>query len=473
LSTTSSALAESLESRILPWELPDPDTESTLPAYRLALDRLYRYSEIERSGAQRALGQDRKLDRMRTLLHALGTPQASFATVLVAGTKGKGSIAALLGSILHAAGYRVGRYTQPHLYSYRERTWARGQYVTVAEITQLVDIMEDAIALVQARSDELGPLTTFDVGTALTLLHFARVGVEIAVIEVGVGGANDATNALEPILSVIGPVGLDHVDVLGDTLAAIARQKAGVARKGIDVVVGRQEPQGLEAIRADLVQKGARQWSFGGSVGWIADDCCSGPFDVYGPSGPMSDLQIPLIGHFQRDNACLALAAGQLLDLRGWPISEAAIRSGLISVQWPGRFQRIMTQPLTIVDGAHNPTSARVLAATVRHYLAGRPVTLVLGMSDSKDLAGTLAELAPVARRLIATRASHSRACDPTRLVEAASSLAIEADCIPDPLEAVTAADREQSSDGVTLITGSLFLVGDVMEWLRREGARP
>jgi len=226
---------------IIPWRLPPPDTRSENEAYHRALAKIYAFSEAPRSPGEIALARDHKLERMRSLLGLLGSPQARFSTVLVAGTKGKGSTAAMLASILEAGGLRVGRYTQPHLYSYRERTWAAGRFIEEDEVVALGDEMADALSTIDAHRGELGPLTTFDVGTALSLLHFARRSVEIAVVEVGVGGGNDATNALEPILTLIGPIGLDHADVLGHDLIDVARAKAGVMRRGVDVIVAPQE----------------------------------------------------------------------------------------------------------------------------------------------------------------------------------------------------------------------------------------
>lgn len=403
---------------------------------------------------------------MRTLLHFLGTPQASFTTILVAGTKGKGSVAALLTSILDAAGYRVGRYTQPHLYSYRERTWACGDYISEEELEAELEAMEEALDLVEDFRDELGPLTTFDVGTALTLLHFAHTRVQLAVVEVGVGGANDATNVLEPALALIGPVGLDHVEVLGHSLRDVALHKVGVSRRGIHVVVGRQETEALEAVREGTAARGAYLRELGAHFDWVADDPCSGPFDARGPLVELEGLETPLIGQFQRDNAVMAVAAAQLLDCEGWPVSQRAIRDGLAAVQWPGRFQTVVTDPLTILDGAHNPTSGKALAATVRDYLRGKPVTLVLGMSRTKDLEATLAELAPVAEHAVITRASHPRGCDPDQLAEAARGVGLDATIVPSPADAVRAAWDRVAPGGATLVTGSLFLVGDVLEWL-------
>ena len=451
---------------VIPWNLPPPDNQSSSDSYRHALSRIYAFSEAPRSAEEIALGRERKLDRMRALLGLLGFPQARFGTVLVAGTKGKGSTAAMLASIVAAAGVRVGRYTQPHLYSYRERTWACGRYIEEHEIAKLLDSMAEALALIERGRGDLGPLTTFDVGTALSLLHFARKGVELAVVEVGVGGANDATNVLEPILAVIGPVGLDHVDTLGHSLVDVARAKAGVLRRGIDAVVADQEPCVEETIGHAAEELGARLFQARAEAPSTVDPEC--PFHVLAPDVTEENLTTPLAGGFQRTNAAMAVTAAQLLRRGGLPVTPAAIRGGLRDVQWPGRFQTVVRQPLTIVDGAHNPCAARALAETVKGCLPGHPLTLVLGISREKDVASTVAELAPLAHRVVVTRARHERSCDPEELAEVVRSVAprLEVATAPSAGEALCTAWSAQPEDGATIVTGSLFLVGDVLEWL-------
>ncbi|MBI4213055.1 MAG: bifunctional folylpolyglutamate synthase/dihydrofolate synthase [Chloroflexi bacterium] len=452
-------------SSILPWRLPTPDSHSSRP-YWSVVERIYGYSETHRTREELARAQQHKLDRMRALLQLVGTPQASFSTILVAGTKGKGSMAALLSSILTEAGYRVGRYTQPHLYSYRERTWAAGDHITEQELADAFEAMDEALDVINRAKTDLGPLTTFDVGTALSLLHFARTRVQLAVVEVGVGGLNDATNALEPLLGLIGPVGMDHIEVLGHTLAEIAAHKIGIARRNIDIVVGRQEPEAAAAIQKGAADVGARTHELGGDVSWKAAVPYSGSFDVTGPLESLSGLETPLVGRFQRDNASLAVAAAQLMARQGWPVSSQAIRSGLRNVHWPGRFQTVVAHPLTIVDGAHNPTSARALAVTIGDLVPSGSTTLVLGITETKDLRATLEELAPVSRRVILTTSSHPRARPPEQILPIAQAAGMHCELAATVGDAVLRAWELQPADGATIVTGSLFLVGDALEWL-------
>jgi dihydrofolate synthase/folylpolyglutamate synthase len=457
----------SLRAEIIPWLLPTPDSLGS-PAYLAALHRVYAFSERPRGRDEIALAQEKKLERMHLLLHQLGSPQTAFSAILVAGTKGKGSTAAVLASILSAAGFRVGRYTQPHLYSFRERTWAVGDFISETALVDTVDAMEEALAFVDRLRPELGPLTTFDVGTALAFLHFARSRVQLAVVEVGVGGANDATNVVEPVLGIVGPVGFDHMDVLGHTLPEIALQKFGIARRGNDLLVGRQASQVTQTLHAAAERERVRLHELGVAIDWRADDPCAGPFDVHSPLGDLSSLDLPIVGAFQRDNATLAVAAAQLLGHRGWIVPEDAIRRGVADVQWPGRFQTVVRDPLTIVDGAHNPISAAALAETLRARFPGRPATTVLGMTDTKDVAETIRALAPVARAFVLTRSSHSHAVPPADLLAAARALDLPASTAESPADALLEAWDARADGAPTLVTGSLFLVGDVLEWLRR-----
>ncbi len=454
------------------WCLPAPDAILGDPAYQSALARIFAYSEAPRSPEQLALGRARKLDRMRALLGLAGAPQARFPTVLVAGTKGKGSMVAALTAMLSAAGYRVGRYTQPHLYSYRERIWADGDFITPAELIAALDVMSPALEIVSRRSHEVGPLTTFDVGTALALVHFARVQVDVAVVEVGVGGASDATNVLEPLVSVIGPVGLDHRATLGPDLASIAREKAGVARSGADVVVGRQELEALRAIEAEVGRIGGHTVVFGRDFRAYPDSSSAGSFAIEGRFGKIPALATPLRGAFQRENAVTAVAAALALTRVGWRIPEEAIRAGLAGVHWPGRFQTVLDDPLTVVDGAHNASAARALASAVADYLSDRPLTLVLGMAEDKDVTTFMAELAPSVDRVIVTRARHPRSTEPTVLAAKLGEFGFVADIIPRPSDALRRAWERTPAAGAVLVTGSLFLVGDIMEWLLGQADR-
>jgi dihydrofolate synthase/folylpolyglutamate synthase len=375
-------------------------------------------------------------------------------------------MAAMLTAVLSAQGYRVGRYTQPHLYSYRERVWALGRYVSEREVVDELAYLDAGVETVRRAERDLGPVTTFDVGTAHAMLHFARSGVEVAVLEVGVGGANDATNVVEPKLGLIGPVGLDHQGVLGETVQEIAREKAGIGRRGLDVVIGRQIPDALAVLRSVLDQVGSRGWELGGDYGWSGSG--SGlPFDVVSRIGPVPALDLSLWGRHQRDNAAAAVVAAQLFARNdGRDLTAEAARKGLAEVEFPGRFQVVAHDPLTIVDGAHNSASAVSLVETLAECYPGRPVQFVLGMSLEKDAAAFFSHLMPIAERAILTRSRHARSTDPAALHRLAQDWGAPCQVEPEPGAALEAAWRVQQPHGVTVVTGSLFLVGDVLELL-------
>src|SRR5581483_7623373 len=265
--------------------LPPPDEAVADPVYRAALDYLYSFSGTPRTAAAIRADQPRKLMRMRRLLALCGAPQDSFPAVLIAGTKGKGSTAAMLAAMLSASGLRVGRYTQPHLVSYRERTWAAGSYVSAAEVAGLADELRPLVATAVRRAPDLGRYTTFEVGTALTFLYFARRQVDVAVVEVGVGGAHDATNVLDPLVSVIAPISADHLDTLGPTLADVAHAKAGILRAGRPAALGPQPPEAESVLRAETARLDAPAVWVGREWRWQPEGQPAGAsaFTVAGP----------------------------------------------------------------------------------------------------------------------------------------------------------------------------------------------
>jgi dihydrofolate synthase/folylpolyglutamate synthase len=305
------------------------------------------------------------------------------------------------------------------------------------------------------------------------LSYFAERQVEIAVVEVGVGGATDATNTLEPVISLIGPIGLDHRATLGPDLGSIAREKAGVVRAGADVIVSRQQHEALAVIEAEARRIGARATVLGRDFWTEACNPCRGPFSVRGSAGDLLDLVTPLEGDFQRDNAAAAIVAARALAAQGWDISERSIRAGLATVDWPGRFQTVVEHPLTIVDGAHNASAAHALASTARVCLMDRSVSLVLGMTEDKDARAFIAEIAPLADRIVVTRARHVRATDPNLLYATVRDAGVPVEIAATPGDALQRAWATLPAGGAVLVTGSLFLVGGVMEWLLelRDGA--
>jgi dihydrofolate synthase/folylpolyglutamate synthase len=414
--------------------------------------------------AQRAL----KLDRMRALLTALGNPEAQFPSVLVAGTKGKGSTVAMLSACLQAAGLRTGRYTSPHLVNWRERTCIDGQPIAVDEAITMAESVRRAV---EALPDALGAPTTFEVGTAIALVYFAQAGLDLGVVEVGTGGRFDATNLLEPLVSVIAPISYDHTPTLGETLSAIAWHKAGILRAGRLAVTAPQVDEARVVIEAEAARLGTpldevgRDWRWSEVPRGMRIDSTHADFT------PL-ETQVGLLGDHQRDNATTAVAALHALGSvePRFAVPSAAIQSGLAGVDWPGRLQVLSERPLLAVDGAHNAASAEVVHAAIEKYLRFERLYLVLGISAGKDTHGVLEALAPRAQGVYLTRSHHERSAPPRDLEPLVRDVAPHAEvALHDELvSAVEAALRVARSGDLVLVTGSLFLVGETLVWWRR-----
>jgi dihydrofolate synthase/folylpolyglutamate synthase len=368
-----------------------------------------------------------KLGRTRALLDLAGAPDRRMRIALVAGTKGKGSTCAMLASILGAAGLRCGLYTKPHLQTYRERIRVDGQAICAAAFTEGLERFRD---LTKQLPCAAGEPTTFEVTTALALDHFARQGCQTAVVEVGLGGRLDATNATDPDLSVITSISYDHTAILGRTLGAIAAEKAGILRPGRPALLAEQRPAAMRSLRHACRVVGA--------------DCVVAP--------PLQ-RELPLAGAHQRQNAALAVAAARTLLPS---LADSAIDAGLERLRWPGRFEVVGS---AVLDGAHNGASAEALAATLRSFAAGRPISLVIGINRDKDARAVLRPLLAIARQVWATQTiDNPRALAATDLTRACRRLGFDAVAQPDLSVALREATAD--SDAVVCVTGSLLLVG-------------
>ncbi|HME94075.1 MAG TPA: folylpolyglutamate synthase/dihydrofolate synthase family protein [Methylomirabilota bacterium] len=388
------------------------------------------------------------LERIEALLDAIGRPERSFTIAQVGGTNGKGSISAMLAAILQAAGRRVGLYTSPHLRHYRERIQVDGRPISESDFVDGVEALGTQIARLDA--------TVFEAGTALALDHFCRARVDVAVLEVGLGGRLDATTVGSPRVVVIGPIDYDHQHELGDTLTLIAGEKAAIIRSGV-AFTACQDPEAeavLERRAAEvavpLVREGRELHVT--PRGFTLD---VQRVDLAGPDWRMTDVACGLLGVYQPGNALLAAAAARELGA-----DEAAIREGLRGARWPGRFQIFRRDPLTILDGAHNPAGARALAASLRAYFPGRPVTFVIGILADKDAGGILAALRPLASRIVLTASTNPRAAAPAALRALLPGACVET--AGSPKEALARA-RPDAPDGLVCVAGSLSLVGDVL----------
>ncbi len=403
------------------------------------------------------------LNRFRTLLRRLGSPQRAFASVHIAGTKGKGSVSAMVASILTQAGYRTGLYTSPHLHTFRERIQVNGEMIAEEEVAELVDWIRPTLAHT--------PGTTFEAITAIAFEHFRRRGVEVAVLEVGLGGRFDATNVIHPLVSIITSIGMDHMNVLGNTLGQIAGEKAGIIKRGVPVVFAPQKESAASVLAERARHKRARQVWVGRDWQWQAlSHTHDGQwFTVFAPrhraawSQPLEGLFIPLIGRHQLGNAVAAIAAVAELRTRGFPVSEEALRRGLAEVRWPARLEVMRSAPWLVVDSAHTVESVDAALEAVQETLGRPPDVVIFGASADKDVAGML-ERIPATTRLVFARAAHERAMDVAALGEIARSLGRGAAAIPSPRQALEHAIASVGGDGIVLALGSIFLAAEVRE---------
>lgn len=396
-----------------------------------------------------AKGMDFKLERVALALERLGQPQRRFASLHIAGTNGKGSVAAMLHAMLAAGGYRVGLYTSPHLVELGERIRVGDRDIDRAAVVALSDEIR---AVVTGRGIDL---TFFEFLTVLAFLHFARAGVEVAVIEVGLGGRLDATNVLDPIAAVITTIGLDHTEWLGDSIAAIAAEKGGIIKPGRPVVLGRVEGEALEVLGRLAAERGAplrragRDYRVaGGSAG----------LDFDGMGWSLRGLQVGLRGAHQRDNAATALATLAAVS-SSLPLSEDAVRAGLAAVRWKGRLDVVATAPLTVFDGAHNLDGVDALLSELPDLLGGRPWHLLFAVMGDKAWRPMVERLAPHAASAVVTRVLPPRGAA-AEAVAKAFRPHCPATVVPEVGAAWAEVQRRAGAGEAIVACGSLFLVG-------------
>lgn len=432
-------------------------------AYNSALDYLYSFVDYSLKHSSELAKADFSLDRMFALMDLLGNPQDQYPIVHVAGTKGKGSVCALAASALQAAGYKTGLYTSPHLLDFCERIQLGGRPVTHAQLVELVEQIKPAVA-------KVAKLTTFEITTALGFLHFARQKAGAAVIEVGLGGRLDATNVVTPKVAVITSLSYDHMAVLGDTLAQIAGEKAGIIKEGLPVVSAPQKDEALEVLLRVASERRAAMTLVGKDIEF---ESMSHSLDgqslrlVDHPRRSTLDLRLPLLGAHQVENAAIAYAAlkESRLDIPG-----GSIQKGFADVHWPARFEVVRREPPVIFDSAHNQDSFARLCQALDDYFPGRPVYLIFGASEDKNIPGMFAEIGPRVKLLLATKSGHPRALEPDKIRELSDLAGIPSESAV-PVEAALARALEMSEkDGsIVLSAGSMFVTAEVMSaWKRR-----
>ncbi|NWG35787.1 MAG: bifunctional folylpolyglutamate synthase/dihydrofolate synthase [Chloroflexi bacterium] len=427
-------------------------------AYNKALDYLYSFVDYSLKHASELARAEFNLDRMFALMDTLGNPQDAYPIIHVAGTKGKGSVSALCASALRAGGYKVGLYTSPHLLDYCERIQIGGEPISHAQLVELVEEMKPRVA-------KIPKLTTFEITTALGFLAFARQGCNAAVIEVGLGGRLDATNVVTPRVSVITSLSYDHMAVLGDTLAKIAGEKAGIIKHGVPVVSSPQQAEALDVLEPAARSRGCefllvgREMKFG-RIGASLDSQTM--YVQPNESASKCMLTIPLLGEHQVENAAIAFAA---LRASGIDMSLKAIQAGFSQVQWRARFEIARRRPPVIFDSAHNQDSFAKLHQTLEEYFPGQRVYLIFGASEDKNIPGMFAEMKAKIRKLIVTRADHPRALSVEHILGLAEQAGIESEAVG-PVEAALARALELSAkDGsIVLSAGSMFVTAEVLQ---------
>ena len=440
--------------------------------YQSALNYLYRFVNYERKMTE--VYAPEKMDPFRParLLRLLDNPHEKFPAIHIAGSKGKGSVAAMCAACLRAAGLRVGLYTSPHLQEFRERirilspAVADGRIPQTAVIT-LVDRLRKVVP-------EVPGLTWFELVTALAFTHFAAEGVDVAVVEVGLGGRLDATNVLTPLVSVITRLGLEHTALLGNTLPAIAAEKGGIIKPGVPVVVAPQEPEALTCLETIAEEQGAslvlvgRDWQYDARLGderlpqQVTITRSAAPDFI--PAG--TSLEVALMGRHQQENAVVALGALAEITPQMPSLSVAALRRGLAAVSWPGRLQRLHHGPDTptlLLDGAHTPDAAERLAQALRELFVYERLWLVVGVTADKNIDGILAPLIPLAAGLFVTRADHPRAAAAEEVAAHAAALGHPAVIRADVAAAVAAAWAVAGARDLICVTGSMFVLGDLL----------
>ncbi|NWJ97671.1 MAG: bifunctional folylpolyglutamate synthase/dihydrofolate synthase [Chloroflexi bacterium] len=462
--------------------------------YQETLDYIYSFINYEKTGMPAATTANYNLERMASFLERLGNPQHKYPSIVIAGTKGKGSTAALCESALRVAGYRVGLYTQPHLHSYRERMRINQRLISQETLAELVTRLRPVIEESLTEADRFGCLTTYEIGTGLALQYFAEQQVDLAVLEVGLGGRLDAVNVVEPLVSVITSISLDHIAVLGDTVAKIAAEKAGIIKPGIPVVVAPQVAEALAVIEEVCREKASPLEVVEAAESLspaqeLSEHNRGQKFQRVRLSGQPEIFELPLLGEHQLINVALAAKVLEALAQRGLKVEPEQIAEGFRQVAWPGRLEVLEDKPgrpLLVVDGAHNAESAMKLGQALnRINFYYQRVIFIVGTSSDKDVEGIFRELrqssdgaalpqssdgAALPQAFILTRSNHPRALSPAKIQQrgfGSAPLSAEEPRVmltESVSEALEVAHSLAQPLDLICATGSLFVVAEVRE---------
>jgi len=392
------------------------------------------------------------------LLARLGLPYQEGRYLHIAGTNGKGSVAAMLSAVLHRAGYPVGLYTSPHLVSMRERFRLRDRDIEASGLLHLINRVRSVV-------DAAEPPTFFEFVTAMAILYFLEDKADPIILETGMGGRLDATNIVQPQVAVITNISRDHQDYLGRGLLAIAGEKAGIIKAGAPLVTYATQKSVLDLFRERCRELGTPLYR--GGVDFKAQGQGAGHFRYHGLKKDWHGLTLSLTGRHQYRNAALALAVLELLEQRGFSIGEAAIREGLQQTRWPGRLEQVSQDPRIILDGAHNPAAALTLAQALKKSRGNGRLLLVMGIMADKEVDTILARLLPLAQTVIFTQPQYFRAAAPEDLARRAAPYNLEIIQVPRVREAIQRAQSLAGPEDRIVITGSLFTVGEAQEYFQ------
>ncbi|HEX9839174.1 MAG TPA: folylpolyglutamate synthase/dihydrofolate synthase family protein [Anaerolineales bacterium] len=431
-------------------------------AYNKTLDYLYSFVDYSLKHISELAKAEFNLDRMFALMEELGNPHTKYSIMHVAGTKGKGSVCALCASALQAAGYKTGLYTSPHLLDYTERIQINGEPIAHEQLVELVEEIKPTVA-------KIPKLTTFEITTAIGFLACAKKNVDAAVFEVGLGGRLDATNVVTPKVSVITSLSYDHMAVLGDTLAEIAGEKAGIIKEGIPVVSSPQKEEALQVLERVAKEKKSPFILVGKDVKFerLTSSLDGQSLHITDDLRPSTlDVQLPLLGLNQIENAATAYVA---LKTSGLEISDEAIKKGFAEVNWPARFQVVRREPPVVIDSAHNRDSALHLRETLDENFPDRPVIMVFCALEDKDIPGMLEELEPRLERVVATRADHPRAPAAEWIAEQVRKVGIPVETVTPVASALERALELAGEQKLVLSTGSVAFAGEISAaWQKR-----
>ena len=400
------------------------------------------------------------LERTENLLELLGNPHKRLRCIHIAGTNGKGSTAAMISGILTNAGYTAGMYISPHLYKNTERMTIDGKEISEEDFVKYAMEVLEAVRLMEKKG--LEKPTQFELYTAMALLYFERRGVDFAVVEVGLGGRFDATNVIDPILSVITSISYDHMDVLGDTIEKIAYEKAGIIKEGSKAIIYPQQfPEAMSVIEGVCRGKNASLIKADPDTVTLKDYSMDGQIiDFRYMDYDIRDMKLNLIGDHQLKNAAVALSAAAELNKAGFAIGEEAIRKGIGNVKWPCRLSVVSKEPLILIDGAHNREGIDSLQSALSKYFGGRKIIFIIGMLKDKDYEYAIRKLMPMAYYTVATEPANERALTAAEMAEAIRHYHNRVSAEPDIIKAIEKARELYDKDSMICICGSLYLAG-------------